>query len=153
MIKKYTETVLWSNYIKNQLQIEGFHTSPNPSCELIPIPKNTQRKTEVQVLSLLYKNNILNQSLYNINKKESPLCRYCTSEEETAEHLLFNCSVIDPQTKIDASNSYRQALKLKELDNEPVFEIGVLNAIRDDKFLKQCIHIVEQLDFDVTVVL
>lgn len=153
MIKKYTETVLWSNYIKNQLQIEGFHTSPNPSCDLIPMPKSTQRKTEVQVLNLLYKNNILNQSLYNIDKKESPLCRYCKCEEETAEHLLFNCNAIDPQTKATASNSYKQALNLKDTDNEPLFEIGVLNAIRDDKFLKQCIHIVEQLDFDVTVVL
>jgi len=33
--------------------------------------------------------------LYKIGKKESPLCSFCSSEEETLEHLLFRCTVVE----------------------------------------------------------
>ena len=54
MMKQYTEKVLWVASIRNQFQIDGYQTSPNPSCDLIPIPPGTPRKAEVQLLSLLY---------------------------------------------------------------------------------------------------
>ena len=147
IMKNYTE-VLWSSSIKNQMQLEGYPTSPKPKCDLIPIPKGIARKTEVQVLSLLYKNNILNQSLWNISKRESPLCRYCKLSEETSDHLLFFCVSVNKELTTSAYNTYKAALKS---ENEPSFEIGVLDAIRNSDFLKSCINIMEQLDFDVTV--
>ena len=146
-MKNYTEKILWFSLIKNQMQIEGHPSSPNPKCDIIPIPQGTPRKTEVQVLSLLYKNNILNQSLYNIGKKESPLCRYCKLNEETAEHILFSCSHISERLKMDTLTAYKSALS----DEEQTFEIGILNAIRNTKFLARCIEVVEHLNFDVIV--
>ena len=74
MMKKFTETVLWAASVRNQFQIEGYQTAPQPSCDIIPVPINTPRKREVQLMALLYKNNILNQSLYNILAKYPLLC-------------------------------------------------------------------------------
>ena len=151
MMKQYTEKVLWAASIRNQFQIDGYQTSPNPSCDLIPIPPGTPRKAEVQLLSLLYKNNLLNQSLYNIGRSPSPLCRFCNQEEEIAEHILFNCSSVDQELRSSAHSKYRQSLKLKENEQEPIFYIGCLDAIRNIDFVKSCLMIVTTLDIDVTV--
>ena len=151
MMTQYTEKVLWAVSIRNQFQLDGYHTSPNPSCDLIPIPPGTTRKAEVQLLSLLYKNNLFNQSLYNIGKSPSPLCRFCHQEEETAEHLLFNCSHVDQQLRSSTHKNYRLALQLSEDAQEPIFYIGCLNAIRNIDFVKSCLLIVTTLDIDVLV--
>ena len=151
MMKHYTEKVLWAPSIRNQFQLDGYHTSPNPCCDLIPIPPGTPRKSEVQLLSLLYKNNLLNQSLYNIGRRPSPVCRFCNQDEETAEHLLFNCRSVDQQHKTTARSTYRLALQLNDDEPEPTFYIGCLNAIRNSEFVKSCLTIVTLLDFEVTV--
>ena len=148
IMKNYTEKTLWYSLIKNQLQMEGHPSSPNPKCDIIPIPQGTSRKTEVQVLALLYKNNILNQSLYNIGKKESPLCRYCNANEETPEHFLFFCSHVNETLRKNTLNAYKSALSS---DEEVTFEIGILNAIRNGQFLARCIEVVEHLNFDIIV--
>ena len=93
MMKRYTESMLWASSLKNQFQIDGYQLSPTPSCEMIPLPQNTSRIHEVQFMSLLYKNNLLNQSLYNLSKVPSPMCSYCNQEEETADHLLLHAAV------------------------------------------------------------
>ena len=151
MMKQYTEKVLWVASIRNQFQIDGYQTSPNPSCDLIPIPPGTPRKAEVQLLSLLYKNNLMKQSLYNIGRSPSPLCRFCQQDEEVAEHLLFNCSHVDQQLRSTAHKNYRLALKLSEDAPAPIFYIGCLNAIRNIDFVKSCLEIVTILDIDVLV--
>ena len=151
MMKKYTEEVLWAASIRNQFQIDGYHTSPYPSCDLIPIPPGTQRKAEVQLMSLIYKNNLFRQSLYNIGRCASPLCRFCNQEEETAEHILFNCNHVDQEMRELAYRNYRLALQLSEDSPEPTFYIGCFNAIRNVDFVKSCLSIVTALDIDVTV--
>ena len=151
MMKQYTEQVLWANSIRNQFQIDGYQSSPTPSCDIIPIPPGTPRKAEVQLLSLLYKNNLLNQSLYNIGPSPSPLCRRCNQEEETAEHILFNCSHIDYQMRATARYNYKLALQVSEDAHEPEFYIGLLNAIRNVEFVKSCLEIVTTINIDVTI--
>ena len=151
MMKQYTETVLWSASIRNQFQVDGYPIAPSPRCDIIPIPPETPRKTEVQLLSLLYKNNLLHQSLYNIGRTPSPLCRFCNIEVETAEHLLFYCSYVDQHLRSSAHNNYRLALRLNDGEPEPIFYIGLLNAIRNSDFLKSCLNIVTVLNFEVTV--
>lgn len=151
MMNRYIETVLWKSALKTQFQMEGYHTSPNTSCDLIPIPPGTTRKAEVQLLSLLYKNNILRQSLYNIGRTPSPRCRFCDQDEETAEHLVFNCSYVDQEHRSSAYKNYRRALQLSEFEQEPDFYIGCINAIRNIDFVKSCLLIVTMLDIDVTV--
>ena len=151
MMKRYTETVLWAASVRNQFQLDGYPNAPNPSCDLIPMPFGTPRKTEVQLISLLYKNNLLHQSLFNIGRNPSPLCRYCNLEEETAEHLLFNCSYVDQHLRRSAHTNYRLALHLSDEDPDPDIYIGLLNVIRNCDFLKTCLDIVSLLNFDVTV--
>jgi hypothetical protein len=151
MMKKYTETVLWATSIRNQFQLDGYPTVPNTSCDLIPMPSGTPRKAEVQLVSLLYKNNLLHQSLYNIGRNPSPLCRFCKEEEETAEHLLFNCSHVDQHLRRSAYLNYRLALHLSDTDPDPDCYIGLLNASRNCDFIKSCLDIVNLLNFDVTI--
>ena len=67
LMKKYTET-LWKKALTNQFQTEGIAQSPNPSCSNIPIPAGTTRKAEVQMLQMLYKNNLTNNFLYSVSR-------------------------------------------------------------------------------------
>ena len=150
MMKKYTE-ILWSSTMKNQFQLDGYPSPPIASCEMLQIPRNTTRETEVQVTSLFYKNNLLNQSLYNIGNVPSPLCSYCQLEEETSDHLLFRCAFVEEQLKLDAKAAYKSALNLCENDAEPDIYIGLLNASRSDKFIKCCTDIVRCLNIKVLV--
>ena len=150
MMKQYTENMLWAPSLKNKFQLDGYQLSPTPSCEMIQLPQNTPRKSEVQFMSLLYKNNLLNQSLYNLSKVPSPMCSYCNQEEETADHLIFSCSSVEEQLRKDVKSSYRKALKLKDRQMEPETYIGILNASRDSNFVKLCIDIISSLDIRVT---
>ena len=150
MMKKYTE-ILWSSTMKNQFQLDGYPSPPIASCEMLQIPRNTTRETEVQVTSLFYKNNLLNQSLYNIGNVPSPLCSYCQLEEETSDHLLFRCAFVEEQLRLDAKAAYKSALNLCENDAEPDIYIGLLNACRSDKFIKCCTDIVRCLNIKVLV--
>lgn len=151
MIKLYTETVLWQRSLRNQFQLEGYPTPPKPSCEKMPIPRNTSREKEVQLMSLFYKNNLLNQSLYNLSRVPSPLCTYCHQEEETADHLLFRCEGIEEQLRIRAMKTYKDALNLSGRDPEPDSYIGLLSACKDEHFIKSCIDILHCVNIKVTV--
>ena len=108
MMKKYTEDVLWFSTLKIQFQLDGYPSSPMPSCDIIPFSFNTPREKEVQYMSLIYKNNLLNQFLYNLGRVPSPLCSYCFMEEETAEHLLFKCSYIKDELKLNVTSKYQR---------------------------------------------
>ena len=150
MMKLYTEKELWASSLRNQFQIDGYQLSPTPSCDLIPLPPNTTRKQEVQFLSLLYKNNLLNQTLWNLSRVPSPLCTYCNQQEETAEHLLFTCNHVEEQLRTDVTSSYRRALNLTSEDMVPESYVGLLNASRDNNFVSDCVNIVKGLDVRVT---
>ena len=101
-------------------------------------------------MSLLYKQNLLNQSLWNLSRVPSPLCSYCSQEEETAEHLLFTCNEVDQQLRTDVTSSYRRALVLINEEMEPDSYIGLVNASRDVKFVSDCLNIIRGLDVRVT---
>ena len=104
-------------------------------------------------MALCYKNNLLNQSLYSIGRKASPLCRYCSVEEETSHHLLFYCGFVDENLRQSAHRTYRLAIKLQEEEPEPDSFIGLLDAIKNCEFVKACIDIIAVFDFDVTIIL
>ena len=150
MMKLYTES-LWSTSMKYQFQLEGYPTSPLINCDPIPIPPNTPRQTEVQVTSLFYKNNTLNQCLYNLSKAASPMCPYCEAEEETSSHLIFRCQFVDESLRLNAKAAYRSALKLEETEEEPEDYIGLLSASKNVNFIKSCIEIVHCLNIKVLI--
>jgi exonuclease III len=151
MMQQYTELVLWSSSMRNQFQLEGYPTPPKASCNTIPIPRNTPRKTEVQLLSLFYKNNLLNQSLYNLSRVPSPLCPYCGEEEETADHLLFRCDHVEEELRQNARDTYKHALNIGDRDTDPDIHIGLLSACKSDEFINSCIDIINCLDIRVTI--
>ena len=141
MINKYIEEVLWSDSLRLQFQLEGYQTAPKPVCSNIPIPPNTSRETEVKLLSMLYKNNTLNSSLYKLGRAESPMCSACGVEEETAHHILFSCASVDEHLRETAHQRFLQVNEdLPALDSQDDF-IGLLNAARDEKFVAATINI------------
>jgi hypothetical protein len=151
MMKQYTDTVLWQSALKTQFQMDGYASSPVPSSERIPVPRNTPRKVEVLLMSLFYKNNLLNQALWNIGKVPSPLCSACSEQEETAEHILFECSAVDEVLQVNAIQQYRLANHLKEGDATPDPYIGLLNASKDEPFIASCINIIESINLRESV--
>ena len=153
MIQHYTEDILWKPSVIHQFQLEGYAFSPTPTCDMIPVPNNITREEEVQLLSLFYKNNLLNQSLYNIDRVPSPNCSKCKNEEETADHLLFRCDLVEENLRQNARDNYRKALKLVDGDAEPEVFIGLLDASRSANFIKSCVEIVRQSDIKIYTIL
>ena len=151
MIKQYTDTVLWQSSISNQFQLDGYASAPVPNSDRLPIPQNTPRNHEVLLMSLFYKNNLLNHSLWNIDKVPSPLCSACFEEEETAAHVLFQCSAVDEELRSRVAHTYRLANHIEEGDAAPDSYIGLLNAIKNEQFLVSCLDIVKSLSLRETV--
>ena len=152
MITKYTDTILWQSKVQNQFQLDGYCLAPSPTSGNIPIPRNTSRNTEVLLMSLFYKNNLLNQSLWNISKVPSPLCSACQSQEETAEHLLFNCNSVDDSLKTNVLNHYRRVNKLQDGDDLDSY-IGILNARADEHFITSCLEVIKTLNLRESIIL
>ena len=152
MMTKYTEE-LWSSSNKIIFQLEGYPSAPILNSKPIPIPRNTPRETEVQLISLFYKNNLLNQSLYKIDRVPSPKCPYCLQEEETADHLLFRCPYVNVQLRNNAIDAYESALKETDTEVKSDAFIGLLSACKSEKFIKCCIDIVKCLNIKVDIVL
>ena len=59
MMQGFTE-LLWQDSLNNRLMLEGWSAIPTVSCNPLPIPLGTSREAEVLVMSLMYKNNLLN---------------------------------------------------------------------------------------------
>lgn len=151
IINKYIEEVLWNAALRNQFQMEGYPISPRPSCRVIPIPPNTPRETEVKLLSMLYKNNLLNSALYKIGRTESPMCSVCGTEEETIRHVLFHCASVEEQLHQVAVIEYNRInVNTPELGADDIF-IGVLNAIKEDKFVNACINILNHMPLRTSI--
>ena len=102
-------------------------------------------------MSLFYKNNILNQALWNLGKVPLPLCSLCSQQEETAEHIIFQCSAVEESLHSTALNHYRRVNRIEDDDNETDIYIGLLNACKDHFFIKACIDIITGLDLRVDV--
>lgn len=135
LMKKYTVTI-WKTILTNQFQAEGLVQSPNPSCSAIPLPVGTPRDVEVQLLSLMYKNNLTNNFLYSIGKAPTPLCPNCEREEHTIDHILLRCTTVKEELRKAVSEHLNLRL--------PVDNIAILNASRNEEFIKCAIAIVKE---------
>ena len=137
IINGYTEN-LWSSYLKNKYQNEGYSKTPNPKCSPLPIPHGTSRELEVKMLNLFYKNNITNSFLYTIGKAPSPMCRSCNSAEDTISHILLSCKNTNDVDKV----------KIQSLitTGDEIDEITTINLSRNPNFIKTVLNIVKTHD-------
>ena len=153
MMQLYTESQLWSATLKTQFQLEGYQKYPKPSCAALPIPSNTNRSSEVLLMSLMYKNNLMNSSLYKLNKVPSPLCDRCKEEEETVDHTIFRCREVDEEFRAQALTCYREANNLMSTEDITVDYIDLLSSSRHERFLHACLNIVECNNMRNTIML
>ena len=143
IMTKYIEH-LWSKSIKNEYQLEGHSIIPNPSVKPLPIPKGISRNIEVLILSLFYENNLLNSFLYRYNPDFfiSPLCP-CTQEEQTANHLLFRCPLVNNQLRSQAYKNLQLAVGKEVALIES--QVILMNASRNPAFMNNVIEIIKSI--------
>ena len=150
MIQLFTE-ILWQDSLNNHLMMEGWSTIPIVSCNTLPIPLGTSREVEVLVMSLMYKNNLLNSFLFDVNRDvwSSPLCP-CGIEEQTSVHLLTNCSLVEDSLNVEAK---RIMCLCNNLGNvlEPMYDpnCAILNCSRDLNFINLCAEVVKTEDLNL----
>ena len=142
IINAYTESELWSPALRSQYQSQGYTCHPVPTCAQLIVPSDISREREVQLMSLYYKNNLLNDSLYKIGKVPSPLCSSCKQEEETADHILFHCRSIDLELREEAKINYQIANHLPDNATIVADHVGLLNTSRHQPFVQSCVKII-----------
>ena len=150
-ISNYLEA-LWYKKLKNEFLTEGIQYPPKPSCKNLPVPRNTSRKDEVLLMSLMYPNNLFNDFLWrHTYQVQSPLCQKCHIQEETPYHIILQCS--------NKANDAQMMLKKILSDDEILQEdsITILNGSRQENFIKLCLEILsqgayrEEIILDITV--
>ena len=152
MMDNYLEKVLWKSSLQTQYQMEGYEGAPNPSVKVLPISDQVPRNCEVQLMSLMYKNNLMNHFLWNLSKVESPLCQKCGDDIETPEHLLFNCKMLDQDLQATIAHHYRKANDIEEVQAIDPY-IGIINASREEGFLNNCVELLRTCNLRETIVL
>ena len=140
-IRMFTEFI-WQECITNQLIIEGWPHIPKVSTTPLPIPAYTTRDVEVLVMSMFYKNNLLNTFLFSLDrcKWTSPLCS-CSVEEQTAIHVLTNCSLTEESLRNEAI--YYLNIANDDLSFEELGCVAILNCSRDPGFIRTCRDILD----------
>ena len=143
IIDKYME-ILWQESAQIQCQMEGWPVSPKVSCDPLPIPLGTCREMEVLVMSLFYRNNLLNSFLHRYDKDTWPsqLCA-CEEDEQTALHILTNCSIVGAE-RIEKAKHIMQicndTVDFADADQNP---FAIINCSRDASFIELCLESVE----------
>ena len=149
MMDSFTK-IIWQESLNNQLQMEGWSHIPMVSTRPLSIPPDTSREVEVLIMSLFYKNNLLNSFVHQHDNRivSSPLC-VCGAEEQSAIHLLTNCDTVGTiRTEklvylLLLCNSARSSEEL------PHDAVSILNCSRDKKFVQLCREVVEIEDLNL----
>ena len=140
IMNKYTE-LLWKESIRNEYQQKGESFIPTPSCKPLVMPRETARKSEVLVMSLMYPNNLLNYFLCRQNIVESDKCPNCDEDVQTVSHLLFTCSAVPEHYREQAYSTLRDYIGLENA--EFLGPTAVLMGSRNKQFIQTCKDIVE----------
>ena len=132
-INKYIEG-LWSKSLQNEFNMQGHSMVPRPTCSPLVISRDISRDVEVLIMSLLYPNNLLNLLMhsYNSGLYQSPLCS-CGIEEQTPNHLLYRCSLIDNDLRAESYSYLKHSIGTDAADVDHY--ITILNASRDERFM------------------
>ena len=146
---KYTKAIVnkfiehkWQKCIQNEFQLEGFANAPRPKCSPLPISTTASRDLEVLTMSMMYPNNLLNSFLHRVNNEKfpSPFCS-CGEEIQTAQHVLFQCNLVEDTLKSEAYNILVQTVGEEEAAMD--CSIPIINASRNKRFLDIANQILE----------
>lgn len=142
MIRDFTE-YLWQECLNSQLQQDGETRIPKVSVDPLSIPFSTSREEEVKLMSLLYKNNLLNSFLFTTERIQcsSPLCA-CSEEEQTAFHILTNCALVNADVKQDICQQLVLTNNVKSVEDLIPDNVTLINCSRDNKFLSLCLEVI-----------
>jgi hypothetical protein len=140
-MRLFTE-LIWQECINNQLMMEGWTQIPKVSTTPLQFPSLTNRDVEVLVMSMFYKNNLLNGFLFSMDRLRwnSPLCS-CGYEEQTAIHVLTNWILTEENLRDQAAYYMNLANDASNLDE--LGTVTILNCSRDLGFIRICCEIVE----------
>ena len=147
LMKAFTEH-LWHETLKLKFQLEGYPTPPYPKCVPPPIPLGISREKEVLLFSLFYKNNLLNNFLWQLSKVPSPICLSCNAEEETADHILFRCNAVEENLQNQVISSYDRA---NTSDPHVDTYIGLLNACKNPDFVKSALNVLGTMNLRTSI--
>ena len=101
-------------------------------------------------MSLFYKNNLFNYFLYFTEKKmcPSPLCS-CGDEEQTAFHILCNCSLVDIELRAQLVHHLMLGNNNKSVEELDGDHISILNCSKDIKFIELCREVIDTKDLNL----
>ena len=152
MMNQYLEKVLWKTVLSNQFQMEGYNAAPNPSVKVLPIPDQVPRNMEILLMSLMYKNNLMNNFLWSIGRAESPLCHKCKEGIETPEHLILKCRNVNQELQATICRFYQKANESEgHIFIDPY--IGIINASREEGFIKACVELIQTCKLKENIIL
>ena len=139
---QFTE-YLWQISISNQLQIMGETRIPTVTCTRIPLPEEVTRETEVKLLSLFYKQNLLNLFLSTVQKGQckSALCE-CGDDIQDSFHVLTSCELVSSELRDLICTEMTQSNNAYSMDCVPADYISILNSSRNQKFIESCIAVI-----------
>lgn len=143
MIRNFTEH-LWQESLNSQLQQDGETRIPKVSVEPLDIPFNTPRDDEVKLMSLFYKNNLLNSFLFitEPNQCPSPLC-VCSQEEQTAFHILSNCILVNADIRGSISHHLMLVNDTNSIEELIPDNVTIINGSRNRQFLSLCVEVTQ----------
>ena len=140
MMVKYTEH-LWQAKIGTQFQLLGDTRIPNVTSEKIPIPLGICRETEVKVLSLLYKQNLLNLFISSVQRDQCESCMCdCMDDVQDAFHIVTSCKLVKSNLRNIVNTELAIHNNVKSIEDVTADYISLLNASRSKLFINACIN-------------
>ena len=128
---------IWQKRIQNIFLNDGYNVIPVVTCKSIPFPKEISRENETLLMSMFYKNNLLNSSLFQINPRKytNPFCSFGCSDLETSYHIMAACN--NNPHKNEIMNTLIQAFgsDVAHIDSH----ITLLNVKNNFQFLELCL--------------
>ena len=139
---KFTEYI-WQRSIANRLQVMGETRIPTVTCNTIPLPGEITRETEVKLLSLLYKQNLLNLFLSTAQRSQcdSALCE-CEKDVQDSFHILTSCELVSRELRDTICTEISRCNNANSIDCVPADYISILNSSRNKKFIESCTAVI-----------
>ena len=148
MINNFTEDA-WKEVVRNEYQNKGESVIPVPSCKPLVLPEQTTRQTEVNIMSLMYENNLLNEFLYKRNLTNSDKCPNCDNGVHTAHHILFECNNIPEEQRELAFSHLAESIGHDQAAIQS--PTTILMGSRCLEFIRLCKDIVDSMDMRDTI--